>query len=1276
MSINRLDVLPNQPEPSPPLASPRLRPRRTLNRFALALAGVGVGALAQFFFSQQSLWDGLIFYAIAVVLFIRALATSANQVDPILPQNSYLSSFFSQLHPGWRRNMSIWLMILALGISAVAFRLFDTEDANPQTWWLYPVSLMLWAGGGLLLTKGAGWRSQLQQLLPNQPIIAGLALVVGLALLMRLFNFNSQPFGIWYDEAEAGLQARRMLTDPSYRPLFYPPINITGHLLALYALALNWLGDDIHSMRLVSVLFGLGAVVSAYGLGQEIRGSRFGLLLAFLVAVARWHVNFSRIAMTGIDAPFFELLSLFFVVRLLKRGQARDALWAGLSLGFGLMFYTAFRLYVLALLLFVIAACLLGVFDPTWRRWWVANLQKSTWLAHLSVLLLLLAGIWVVMMPLAKAAALDPDGFWYRTNQISIFTRRDQPDLLKAVWESGTKHLLMFNFKGDGNGRHNLPGEPMLDPVMAVLAVLGLGLALLHFRRPANLFFLLLFITALAGGILSVDFEAPQSLRAIAVIPAVLYFVALALVTLGQEALAALKPLPRPWLITPAVALLGLILGLNAYTYFVRQANDFASWNAFSTPETVAARKMAELGPSYRFFLSPFLAAHPTLRFVAPTITDQRGLTLPDALPVREPAERPVALLIHPDDVWVFNEAQRLYPGAKFEIASSHTDDATPIIYFVELQPVNLAAVQGLELRYYPDSPPEDEALPPALHTERSLSLQADWPANLPPELLKTANESQDQTAFKAVWSGVLYAPRYGPYSLHLTTPATATLEIDGNTILQGKGEQLTGLPLAQGNHSIRVEAQVAPGKVALLWQPPGQSETALPTWAMYVPPIQNHGLLGTFYANDRWQGQPALQRIDPFLDTYYHFTPLPRPYSVEWSGSLDVPQSGVYRLGLKAVPEAQLEVDGNLLVSTLMPNEFIDASITLQAGLHELRLRFKDNTDRSRIHLYWTLPSGPFEPIPSQFLWPPLGKYPPRPAPPPSPVQFSNLNLNWLASLGGPGNQPGRFFEPRDVAVLGDGTLAVADTGNRQVQLLRFSPERGLDLQEVQVLTGDDFPFEEPLAVVANSQDQILVLDSTLQWVYRYDRLGNFIDRFGGPTAFLFHPRGMSLFSDDSLAIADTGGARLALFDQEGVPAGSIGGLGNGPGQFSEPTDVLRDEQGTYFVAEAENNRIQRLDAGGSPLAQWAIPDSYGYNGPHLAFGPDGSIFVTEAQSRSLLRYAPDGNLLDQWQTIGPVTFTAPVGIYFDAPTNRLFVTDVMSHQVYVFEVQTGPQP
>ena len=84
----------------------------------------------------------------------------------------------------------------------------------------------------------------------------------------------------------------------------------------------------------------------------------------------------------------------------------------------------------------------------------------------------------------------------------------------------------MFNNEGDRNGRHNLPGEPMLDPVTGAFFVLGLVLAISRFRRPPEMLFVAVFLVGLAAAILSVDFEAPQAQRAIGAAVAVFFFAA------------------------------------------------------------------------------------------------------------------------------------------------------------------------------------------------------------------------------------------------------------------------------------------------------------------------------------------------------------------------------------------------------------------------------------------------------------------------------------------------------------------------------------------------------------------------------------------------------------------------------------------------------------------------------------------------------------------------------------------------------------------------------
>src|SRR5207237_6291543 len=95
---------------------------------------------------------------------------------------------------------------------------------------------------------------------------------------------------------------------------------------------------------------------------------------------------------------------------------------------------------------------------------------------------------------------------------------------LSPLWNNIEKHVLMFNIQGDGNGRHNLPGAPELERVTAALAVLGFVIVLARVRQPEFAIVLVWWVVALLGGILTLAFEAPQSLRAAdAMVPATIF---------------------------------------------------------------------------------------------------------------------------------------------------------------------------------------------------------------------------------------------------------------------------------------------------------------------------------------------------------------------------------------------------------------------------------------------------------------------------------------------------------------------------------------------------------------------------------------------------------------------------------------------------------------------------------------------------------------------------------------------------------------------------------
>jgi len=116
---------------------------------------------------------------------------------------------------------------------------------------------------------------------------------------------------------------------------------------------------------------------------------------------------------------------------------------------------------------------------------------------------------------------------------------------------------------------------------------------------------------------------------------------------------------------------------------------------------------------------------------------------------------------------------------------------------------------------------------------------------------------------------------------------------------------------------------------------------------------------------------------------------------------------------------------------------------------------------------------------------------------------------------------------------------------------------------------------------------------------------------------------------------------------------------------------DVLRDSFGTYFVTEGANaNRWQRVDALGNPLATWETPSPVAFDGSHLTAAPDGSILMTNSQLGVVQRFAPDGTLMEEWRSLGKVTFQRPVGIYMDKASGRLFIADIGAGVVYVFAV------
>jgi DNA-binding beta-propeller fold protein YncE len=91
---------------------------------------------------------------------------------------------------------------------------------------------------------------------------------------------------------------------------------------------------------------------------------------------------------------------------------------------------------------------------------------------------------------------------------------------------------------------------------------------------------------------------------------------------------------------------------------------------------------------------------------------------------------------------------------------------------------------------------------------------------------------------------------------------------------------------------------------------------------------------------------------------------------------------------------------------------------------------------------------------------------------------------------------------------------------------------------------------------------------------------------RAGPPFHFPTNP---ALSPDGDIYISDGyGNARIHKFTSDGRLVLSWGEPGSGPGQFRLPHGIAVDRQGTVYVADRENSRVQLFTPAGKFLAEW----------------------------------------------------------------------------------------
>ena len=181
-------------------------------------------------------------------------------------------------------------------------------------------------------------------------VVVSIILIFG--TFFRIWQLNTIPPGLQYDEAYNGLDALKASQTNEYR-LFYPDNNgREGLYINVVSLFLDLFGVNNFGVRFVSAVFGSLTLLGFFFLARELRLSWLSAIMGtFMMAFSFWHLNFSRIVYRGIMAPFLLVWIFFFFYRGLRTKKYYNFILSGLLTGIGFHTYISFRI---APLIFII----------------------------------------------------------------------------------------------------------------------------------------------------------------------------------------------------------------------------------------------------------------------------------------------------------------------------------------------------------------------------------------------------------------------------------------------------------------------------------------------------------------------------------------------------------------------------------------------------------------------------------------------------------------------------------------------------------------------------------------------------------------------------------------------------------------------------------------------------------------------------------------------------------------------------------------------------------
>jgi len=217
-----------------------------------------------------------------------------------------------------------------------------------------------------------------------------------------------------------------------------------------------------------------------------------------------------------------------------------------------------------------------------------------------------------------------------------------------------------------------------------------------------------------------------------------------------------------------------------------------------------------------------------------------------------------------------------------------------------------------------------------------------------------------------------------------------------------------------------------------------------------------------------------------------------------------------------------------------------------------------------------------------------------------------------------------GALISPIDIAIDQKGYVYVTDSHNAVVNVFKDHGRKYVKKIGAGL-------FERPTGITVNEQTgELLVVDTKYSQIMRFDieshKYKGDIGGEGNVQGKLYNPTNIFVSQEGTIYVSDALNFRIQIFTSEGVFIRAFGTAGNGPGYLSRPRGVAVDSEGNIYVVDALFDNVQIFNGSGQFL---------------MAFGSPGNEYGE---------------------------FWLPSGIFIDS-NDKIYVSDSYNNRVQIFQ-------